>query len=163
MTKQREAVDNNSYNDEDGWYTMDFIYFWPCYKYFIESFICVWSMFWSIFRFSCDLDTLGIMSYLRCKTPHMRQRFIYGCIRSHGDIELICGHKIELRFSFTLPPVWDQWASYFKSYAHFTREWYVCLARWLCWRYEGVSIDTNPLVSNDIDARRLAESILWTT
>ncbi|KAF3586327.1 hypothetical protein F2Q69_00029528 [Brassica cretica] len=46
------------------------------------------------------------------------------------------------------------------SYARFTEEWSVCLARGSCRGDEGLSIDETALVSIDGDARIWAEHIL---
>ena len=66
-------------------------------------------------------------------------------------------HKIELWVSFPMQPVWGQSASYRRSYACFTEEWPVCLARGSCRGDEGLSIDGSPLPSIDGDAKTWAK------
>ena len=68
---------------------------------------------------------------------------------------------MELWVIFPIPPVWGQSASCGRSYAHFTEEWTVCLARGNCRGDEGLSIDITAFVSIDCDARIWAEHILW--
>ena len=78
-------------------------------------------------------------------------------------MELIFLHKIYLFVGFPIPPVWGQSSSCSRSYAHFTEEWSVCLARGSCREEEHMSIDAELLTSIDMDARTLAEHILWLT
>ncbi|KAF2567810.1 hypothetical protein F2Q68_00024862 [Brassica cretica] len=59
-----------------------------------------------------------------------------------------------------MPPVLGQSASCNRSYARFTEEWSVCLARGSCRRDEGLSIDNTALVSIDSDARIWDEHVL---
>ena len=60
---------------------------------------------------------------LRCKTAHMRQIFSYGWRSSHGFIEPIFLHKIELWVSLPMPPIWSQSTSCSKSYARLIKDW----------------------------------------
>ena len=62
-----------------------------------------------------------------------------------------------------MPPVWGQSAFYSRSYALFTEEWSVCLARRSCQGDERLSIDGVPMPSVDGDARIWSEHILWPT
>ncbi|KAF3556299.1 hypothetical protein F2Q69_00013086 [Brassica cretica] len=59
-----------------------------------------------------------------------------------------------------MPSVLDKSASCSRSYARFTEEWSVCLARESCRGDEGLSIDVTALLSVDNDARISAENIL---
>ncbi|KAF3563453.1 hypothetical protein DY000_02015897 [Brassica cretica] len=56
-----------------------------------------------------------------------------------------------------MPPVGGQSASCSRSYAHFTEDWSVCLARGSCRGDEGLSIDNTALVPINSDARIWAE------
>ncbi|KAL0711859.1 hypothetical protein Bca4012_018837 [Brassica carinata] len=56
-----------------------------------------------------------------------------------------------------MPPVWGQSASCSRSYACFTEERSVCLAKESCREDEWMSIDATALVSIDMDLRMWAE------
>ena len=61
-----------------------------------------------------------LWSFLRCRTAKTHQMFSYGWRYSHGAIEPIVWHTIELWVKFLMLPVWGQSASYNRSYAWFT-------------------------------------------
>ncbi|KAF3527183.1 hypothetical protein F2Q69_00046070 [Brassica cretica] len=56
-----------------------------------------------------------------------------------------------------MPPVLGQSASRSKRYACFTEEWSVCLARGSCREEERMLIDSELMISIDMDARMRAE------
>ena len=58
-----------------------------------------------------------------------------------------------------MPPVSDQSASCSRSYACFTEEWPVCLARGSYRGDEGTSIDGAPIMSIDGDPKKQAKTV----
>ena len=76
-------------------------------------------------------------------------------------IESIFWHKIELWVRFPMPSVSGQSASCSRSYARFTEEWSVCLARGSCREEKAASIDAAFCTSIDGDPRSWALYILW--
>ena len=73
-----------------------------------------------------------LLEPFECRAAQTRQMFSYGWRPSHHYIEPILWNKIDLRVIFPMPPVWGQSAFYNRSYARFTEEWSVCLARVSC-------------------------------
>ena len=94
-----------------------------------------------------------LLEHFECRAAKTRQMSSYGWRPSQRYIELLV--------KFPMPPVWGQSASYSRSYARFTGELSVCLARGSCREEERMLIDAELLTLIDMDARMRAEHILW--
>ena len=65
---------------------------------------------------------LEILELLRCKTAQIDQKFSNGWRPSHGDINLIFWHKIDIWVSFPILSGWGQSRYWIKSYDCFTEK-----------------------------------------